>query len=109
MGDFNGDGVIQLEDFLAICSEIGKEGECTCDMDGDADVDITDFASFLMVYGTDCEGNELAPPTLRQLEEAGLRPVLVDMAGRRVANPARGIYLAEIEVEGVKIYTKVLL
>lgn len=109
MGDFNGDGVIQLEDFLAICGEIGKEGECTCDMDGDADVDVTDFASFLMVYGTDCEGNELAPPTLRQLEEAGLRPVLVDMAGRRVANPARGIYLAEIEVEGVKIYTKVVL
>ena len=41
--------------------------------------------------------------------EAGLRPVLIDMAGRRVTNPARGIYLAEVEVNGVKIYTKVML
>jgi len=108
LGDFNGDGVIQLADFLAICTELGKEGECTCDMDGDADVDISDMTDFLAVYGTDCEGNQLPPPTLRQLEEAGLRPVLFDMAGRRVRDAAFGIYFAEVEVQGVKIYTKVI-
>ncbi len=108
-GDFNGDGLIQIQDLLSICIEMGKVGECQCDMDGDADVDVQDFAAFLGVFNTSCDGEEMPPPTLKQLEEAGLRPVLIDMAGRRVTNPARGIYLAEIEVKGVKIYTKVLL
>ena len=109
LGDFDGDGAINLDDLLAICGELGKEGECTCDMDGDADVDVTDFAMFLGLYGTDCDGEQMPPPTLKQLEEAGLRPTLVDMSGRRVANPVRGIYLAEVEINGIKVYTKILL
>jgi len=108
-GDFNGDGFIQVQDLLAICTELGKVGECACDMDGDDDVDVQDFAAFLVVFDTDCEGEALPPPTLRELEEAGLRPVLVDMAGRRVDTPARGIYLAQIEIDGLKFYTKVVL
>lgn len=109
LGDFNDDGDIDLEDLLAICGELGKVGECTCDMDFDADVDISDFSAFLQVYGTDCEGETLAPPTLKELEELGLRPVLVDMTGRRVRDMALGVYIAEVEVNGLKLYTKVLL
>ena len=78
-------------------------------MDGDDDVDVQDFAAFLGVFNTDCEGQEMAPPTLRQLEEAGLSPKLVDMSGRKVNNPVRGIYLAEVEVNGITMHIKVLL
>lgn len=111
-GDFNADGNINLNDFLAICGELGMEGECVCDMDGDADVDVSDFASFLTVYGTSCEGEELSPPTLRQLEELGLNPVLINMEGKRVdatkLHFAFGVYLAEIEINGMKHTIKVV-
>ena len=109
LGDFNEDGDIDLSDLLSICSELGKEGECTCDMDGDGDVDVNDFSSFLGVYGSDCDGQQLPPPTLRSLEEKGFNPVLVDMAGRRVERTAPGIYIAQIEVEGLRLYVKVAM
>jgi hypothetical protein len=111
-GDFNFDGNIGLNDLLAICMELGKEGECTCDMDGDADVDVSDFAAFLGVYGTDCEGEELPPPTLREFEliaqRDGLNVQYYDLSGKRVIPNAFGVYLAEIEVEGIKQIIKVV-
>lgn len=110
-GDFDGDGEIDLNDLLMICQEIGHQNSCICDMDADADVDVSDFASFLGVYGSDCEGGELPPPTLRQLEELGLNPTLVNMEGKRVdatkLHFAFGVYLAEIEVDGIKTTIKV--
>jgi hypothetical protein len=109
--DFDGDGNIDLEDLLAICGELGKEGECTCDMDADADVDITDFAAFLGVYGTDCEGEELPPPTVRNLEELGLNPTYYNMEGKVVpfGPVARGLYIAEFELNGINQRIKVIL
>ena len=111
LGDFDGDGAIDLEDLLSICGELGKEGECTCDMDADADVDITDFAAFLGVYGTDCEGEELPPPTVRNLEELGLNPTYYNMEGKVVpwGPVARGLYIAEFELNGIKQRIKVIL
>ena len=74
-------------------------------------VDIEDFTNFLQVYGQDCEGNQMPPPTVRQLEELGLNPIYLDMEGRRVpAGPvSRGVYIAEFEVNGVKNWIKVVL
>lgn len=111
LGDFNGDGMIGLQDLLAICMEMGKEdASCVCDTDGDNDVDTEDFLNFITVYGTDCDGNEMAPPTVRQLEELGLNPRYYSLDGREV-RPGRnpfGIYLAEIEVNGIKQVIKVI-
>jgi len=112
LGDFNQDGDIQLQDLLMICAEMGMGGpECVCDMDGDEWVGVEDFAQFLQVYGSDCEGNQLPPPTVRQLEELDLNPTYLTMEGRRVsAGPvARGAYIAEFEVNGVKNWIKVIL
>ena len=111
-GDFNFDGAITLDDLLAICIEIGKEGECTCDMDGDADVDIQDFASFLGVYGTDCAGAELPTPTLREFELIAERDNIevqyYDLSGRRVVPNAFGVYLAKLKLNGVEATIKVV-
>jgi|TARA_Y100000289_G_scaffold11864_1_gene10988 hypothetical protein len=112
LGDFNLDGDIQLQDLLMICAEMGQGGPtCVCDMDGDSWVNVDDFAMFLQVYGTDCEGSQLAPPTTRELEELGYAPIYYTMEGKRVNETeflAQGIYLAEIEVEGVRLRIKVM-
>ena len=111
LGDFNMDGVINLQDLLQLCMEMGKEGAaCTCDTDGDLDVDTQDFLNFMPVYGTDCDGNELAPPTVRQLEDLNLNPVYYTLDGKRVKpGPVPfGIYLAEIEIEGIRQVIKVV-
>ena len=70
--------------------EMGMGGpECVCDMDGDEWVGVEDFSQFLQVYGSDCEGNLLPPPTVRQLEELDLNPTYLTMEGKRVsAGPA---------------------
>jgi hypothetical protein len=110
MGDFDGDGERQLNDLLMICGELGQGGPaCVCDTDGDMVVDIIDFANFLQVYGLDCEGNEMPPPTLRQVEEMGFEASYIDMNGREVAPQAQGIYLMRIVTpQGLTLYTKVL-
>ena len=111
VGDFDGNGAVDLQDFLQICMELGKEGAaCVCDTDEDNDVDLDDFLTFISVYGTDCSGGELPPPTVRQLEELGLNPKYYSSDGKEVRpgpNPF-GIYLAEIEVEGIKHTIKVV-
>jgi hypothetical protein len=112
LGDFNDDGDIQLQDLLMICAEMGMGGpECVCDMDGDEFVGVEDFAQFLQLYGSDCDGNLLPPPTVRQLEELDLNPTYLTMEGKRVsAGPvARGAYIAEFEINGVKNWIKVIL
>ena len=112
LGDFNNDGDIQLQDLLMICAEMGMGGpECVCDMDGDEFVGVEDFSQFLQVYGSDCEGNLLPPPTVRQLEELDLNPTYLTMEGKRVSEGpvARGVYIAEFEVNGVKNWIKVIL
>ena len=111
MGDFDGDGQRQLDDLLMICGELGMSGPaCVCDTDGDMVVDIVDFANFLQVYGQDCEGNMLPSPTVRQLEEMGLNPRYLTMEGKVVppGPVARGAYIAEFEVSGVKNWVKVI-
>ena len=110
MGDFNGDGLRELDDLLMLCGELGQAGPaCVCDTDGDMVVDIIDFANFLQVYGQDCDGNLLPPPTLRYVEEMGFEASYIDMAGRKVAPQAEGVYLMRIVTpEGLTFYTKVL-
>ena len=112
MGDFDGDGERQLDDLLLLCGEMGMSGPaCVCDTDGDMVVDIIDFTNFLQVYGQDCDGNQLPPPTVRQLEELGLNPTYLTIEGKEVPSGpvARGAYIAQFEVNGVRNWIKVIL
>lgn len=112
MGDFDGDGKRQLNDLLMICGELGMSGPaCVCDTDGDMVVDIIDFANFLQVYGLDCEGNEMPPPTVRLLEEMNLNPIYYTIEGKLVPTGpvARGIYIAEITVNNSRVRIKTVL
>ena len=73
---------------------------------------VEDFLNFITVYGTDCEGNELAPPTLREFEliaeREGFDVRYYDLSGRRVIPNAFGAYLAEVEINGIKQIVKVV-
>jgi len=56
-GDFDGDGDIDLADFVEFVAVYGSStGEAnynaTGDFDGDGDIDLADFVEFVAVYGT---------------------------------------------------------
>ncbi|MDE3256618.1 MAG: leucine-rich repeat domain-containing protein [Gemmatimonadota bacterium] len=59
-GDFNGDGKVNLADFLAFAGGFGtRSGDASydarLDMDGSGSVDLSDFLAFAGVFGTRCE------------------------------------------------------
>ncbi|MDE3256619.1 MAG: M66 family metalloprotease [Gemmatimonadota bacterium] len=59
-GDFNGDGKVNLADFLAFAGGFGtRSGDANfnarLDMDGSGSVDLSDFLAFAGVFGTNCE------------------------------------------------------
>lgn len=111
-GDFDLDGDRDIIDFINLCSELGSSGECTCDMDGDQDVDSHDFMQFLAVYGEGCFGEQLAPPTVYQFERIAQRDNLdvqyYDLSGKTVTPNASGVYLAEVQINGIKQIIKVV-
>lgn len=51
--DFNGDGSVNIGDFLAFLSAYGK-GDPRADFDADGAVDIADFLAFLTAYDAGC-------------------------------------------------------
>lgn len=60
-GDFDGDGDVDLSDFIVFRGEYGRTdcdpqlSSCQGDFDGDGDVDLSDFIQFRSNYGrTDC-------------------------------------------------------
>ncbi|MDE2887200.1 MAG: dockerin type I domain-containing protein [Gemmatimonadota bacterium] len=59
-GDFNGDGKVNLADFLAFAGGFGARSGDTnynagMDMDGNGAIDLSDFLAFAGVFGTTCE------------------------------------------------------
>ncbi len=63
-GDFNGDGKVNLADFLAFAGAFGTRSgdanyEAAMDMDGSGAIDLSDFLVFAGVFATTCE---VAPP-----------------------------------------------
>ena len=58
-GDFNGDGKVNLADFLAFAGGFGARSgdanyDARLDMDGSGAVDLSDFLAFAGVFGTNC-------------------------------------------------------
>jgi hypothetical protein len=54
-GDFDGNGVRDINDLGILLSNFGLPGNnCTGDMDGNGIVDLTDLAAFLALYGIPC-------------------------------------------------------
>ncbi|MCY3764411.1 MAG: M66 family metalloprotease [Gemmatimonadetes bacterium] len=59
-GDFNGDGKVNLADFLAFAGGFGaRSGDAKfsarLDLDGSGAIDLSDFLAFAGVFGTTCE------------------------------------------------------
>ena len=59
-GDFNGDGAVNLADFLAFAGAFGtRTGDgnfnANMDMNGSGAIDLSDFLAFAGVFGTNCE------------------------------------------------------
>ncbi len=59
-GDFNGDGKVNLADFLAFAGGFGaRSGDANfnsrLDLDGSGAIDLSDFLAFAGVFGTSCE------------------------------------------------------
>lgn len=54
-GDFNTDGVIDINDLTILLSRFGTAGDaCSGDMDGNGIIDINDLTSFLSLFGSSC-------------------------------------------------------
>lgn len=50
IGDFNGNGEVNVEDLLLILTEFGCLVDCLYDLDGDGDVDVADLLNFLGLF-----------------------------------------------------------
>ncbi len=73
-GDFNGDGKVNLADFLAFAGGFGtRSGDANydtrIDMDGSGAIDLTDFLAFAEVFGTACEPPPVGDGTVPEKTE----------------------------------------
>ena len=71
-GDFDGNGMVNLSDFLAFAGAFGTRSgdanyDARIDMDGNGTIDLSDFLAFAEVFGTTCE---VAPPTVNPDRQA---------------------------------------
>ena len=67
LGDFDGDGKVNLSDFLAFAGAFGtRSGDANynagADMDGSGAVDLLDFLAFSRVFGAPCPTSPPPPP-----------------------------------------------
>lgn len=53
-GDFNGDGAINIADFLILLADFGCAGICATDLNNDGQVNSGDMLVFLSVFSTNC-------------------------------------------------------
>jgi parallel beta-helix repeat protein len=55
--DFNGNGFVEVDDFLLLLSEFDCQSNCSTDLTGDGVVAVEDVLSWLSAFGAICEGN----------------------------------------------------
>jgi hypothetical protein len=53
-GDFNGDGAINIADFLILLADFGCAGTCDTDLNNDGQVNSGDMLVFLSVFSSTC-------------------------------------------------------
>ena len=97
-GDFNGDGKVNLADFLAFAGGFGTRSgdanyDARLDMDGSGSVDLSDFLTFASVFGNTCP-TPASPPV--SIPDANLRAVIEDSLGK-----ARGAEITRAEMAGL--------
>jgi hypothetical protein len=51
--DFNGDGAVNVQDFLAFLSAYAA-GDARCDIDGSGSINVQDFLGYLSLYAAGC-------------------------------------------------------
>ena len=83
-GDFDGNGNVNLADFLAFAGAFGaRSGDSSynalMDLDASGAVDLSDFLAFASVFGTVCPVQE-SPPV--SIPDANLRAVIEDSLGK---------------------------
>ncbi len=94
-GDFNGDGMVNLADFLAFAGGFGaRSGDANydsgLDMDGSGAIDLSDFLAFAGVFGTTCPVH-VSPPV--SIPDANLRRAIENSLGK-----ARGAEITRAEM-----------
>ncbi|MDE2887202.1 MAG: leucine-rich repeat domain-containing protein [Gemmatimonadota bacterium] len=94
-GDFNGDGMVNLADFLAFAGAFGTRSgdvnyDARMDMDGSGAINLSDFLDFAGVFGTTCP-TPPSPPV--SIPDANLRSVIEDSLGK-----ARGAEITRAEM-----------
>ena len=88
-GDFNGDGMVNLADFLAFAGGFGtRSGDANyntqMDLDASGAVDLSDFLVFAGVFGTTCP---VPPPPLVSIPDENLRAVIENRLGKASGAP----------------------
>ena len=92
-GDFDGNGAVNLADFLAFAGAFGAmEGDANysalMDLDGSGVVDLSDFLAFAAVFGTSCP---VPTPSQVSIPDVNLRAVIehsLEQASGAVITPA---------------------
>ncbi len=54
-GDFDGDGMVSVNDLLILLTDMGCQGSCQTDLNEDGTVNGADLLVFLSLYGSECE------------------------------------------------------
>ncbi|MDE3256623.1 MAG: leucine-rich repeat domain-containing protein [Gemmatimonadota bacterium] len=95
-GDFNGDGMVNLADFLAFAGGFGARSgdanyEFGLDLDGSGAIDLSDFLAFAGMFGTTCP---VPPPPPVNIPDANLRAVIEESLGK-----ASGTTITRAEME----------
>lgn len=124
--DLNGDGFVQIQDFLDYLSYHSQEGECLpADFNNDGIVDVNDLNIFLIHYGMECgieigdvsgkdpSGNNISK-NLLELQDAKLLSMFwVDILGRTYSeygDLAPGFYIqVEEYVDGIMLSRKIMI
>ncbi|MDE3000995.1 MAG: leucine-rich repeat domain-containing protein [Gemmatimonadota bacterium] len=73
-GDFNGDGAVNLADFLAFAGSFGTRSgdanyDARIDLDGSGAIDLSDFLAFAEVFGTTCGRRPVGDDTVPEKTE----------------------------------------
>ena len=117
--DFNGNGLVDVQDLMTFLSYQSQYGECLpADFNGDNYVDVNDLNEFLLHWDTQC-GSEInveianVGELLKMLDQNIIKLTWSDIAGRtysKYGDLAPGFYIQiEEYIDGTKLTRKILI
>ena len=95
--DVNGDGVVNIQDLVAVASNFGEIGENKADINGDGVVDIVDLVKVAAAFGNTAGAPSFHPQTLGMLTTADVQNWLIQAQGLTLTDETsrKGILLLE--------------